>query len=82
MQIHALYVERLQKGECSKTSGLAIADLLINLERVADHCSNIAAQLLTAANHQPPHAYLQYVRTSGQETFSEWYGYYQKRYQI
>lgn len=82
MQIHALYVERLQKGECRKTSGLAIADLLINLERIADHCSNIAARLLTAANHQPPHAYLQYVRTSGQETFSEWYGYYQKRYQI
>ena len=82
MQIHALYVERLRKGECRKASGLAIADLLSNLERIADHCSNIAAHLLTAANHQPPHAYLQYVRTSGQDTFAEWYGYYQKRYQI
>ncbi|MBQ8440064.1 MAG: Na/Pi cotransporter family protein [Clostridia bacterium] len=82
MQIHANHVERLQQGNCDLASGLILADLLTDLERIADHCSNIAGHLLTMANHQPIHAYLQYVRTSGQEAFTKWYEYYRKEYAI
>ena len=82
MQIHANHVERLQQGSCDLASGLILADLLTDLERIADHCSNIAGHLLTMANHEPIHAYLQYVRTSGQEAFTKWYEYYRKEYAI
>ena len=82
MQIHANHVERLQQGSCDLASGLILADLLTDLERIADHCSNIAGHLLTMANHQPIHAYLQYVRTSGQEAFTKWYEHYRKEYAI
>ena len=36
------HVERLQTGVCSIDIGFVYNDLLTNLERVADHCSNIA----------------------------------------
>jgi len=37
---------RLQKGECSAAAGFVWSDLLTNLERVSDHCSNISGAVL------------------------------------
>ena len=36
------HVKRLQTGECTIEMGFVFSDLLTNLERVSDHCSNIA----------------------------------------
>ncbi len=36
------HIKRLQKGRCSVEAGFVWSDLLTNLERVSDHCSNIA----------------------------------------
>lgn len=44
------HIKRLQKGECSIEGGFVWADLLTNLERTSDHCSNIAACVLDAAD--------------------------------
>ena len=41
-QLRSNHILRLQKGECSIEAGFVWSDLLTNLERVADHCSNIA----------------------------------------
>ena len=47
------HVERLRKGECTLELGFIINDLLTGFERVADHCSNIAACVLqTAGTHE------------------------------
>ncbi len=35
------HILRLQQGKCTETAGFIWEDLLINLERIADHCSNI-----------------------------------------
>jgi phosphate:Na+ symporter len=40
------HIERLKNGECSVESGVIYLDLLINLERIADHCSNIAVYVM------------------------------------
>lgn len=40
------HILRLQKGECSVDAGFVWSDLLTNLERVADHCSNISGCVL------------------------------------
>lgn len=37
----ALHIDRLRDGRCTIDKGLIIADIYNNLERVADHCSNI-----------------------------------------
>ena len=42
-------IQRLQQGECSIEIGFVWTDLLRNLERVSDHCSNIAGCMMDAA---------------------------------
>ena len=41
-QLRTSHILRLQKEECSIEAGFVWADLLTDLERVSDHCSNIA----------------------------------------
>ena len=36
------HIARLQQGHCSIEAGFIFADLLTNLERISDHCCNIA----------------------------------------
>jgi phosphate:Na+ symporter len=45
------HILRLQKGECSVDAGFVWSDLLTNLERVADHCSNISGCVLDTVGH-------------------------------
>ena len=40
------HVERLQKGICTIQQGFVFNDLLTGIERVGDHCSNIALAML------------------------------------
>lgn len=42
------HVERLLKGECSPKGSMIYADMVTNLERVADHSTNIAYRVLEA----------------------------------
>jgi len=41
-QMRTRHILRLQQGNCSTTAGFIWSDLLTDLERTADHCSNIA----------------------------------------
>ncbi len=45
------HITRLQQGQCGIDAGFIWADLLTNLERVADHCSNIAGCIIETAQH-------------------------------
>ena len=40
------HVERLKAGECTIELGTQFLELLINLERMSDHCSNVALHIL------------------------------------
>ncbi|MGN0674936.1 MAG: Na/Pi cotransporter family protein [Oscillospiraceae bacterium] len=44
--LKARHIERLKNGECVVESGINFLDLLINLERISDHCSNIAVYVI------------------------------------
>ncbi|MCF0238123.1 MAG: Na/Pi cotransporter family protein [Sphaerochaetaceae bacterium] len=45
-QIRMHHVIRLQQGSCSISSGFVLSDILTNIERTADHCSNIAGTVM------------------------------------
>ncbi len=45
------HIMRLKGGNCSIEAGFVWADLITNLERTADHCSNIAACVIDAAEN-------------------------------
>lgn len=41
------HVERLTKGECDAETGMIFTDVVSNIERVADHATNIAFSIIT-----------------------------------
>ena len=45
-QLRMRHIERLQNGQCTIELGFVLSDLLTNLERVADHCSNVAGRII------------------------------------
>ena len=45
--LKVIHIERLKSGECSPQSGSVYNDLLINLERIADHATNVAFSVHT-----------------------------------
>ncbi len=45
------HILRLQQGECSIEAGFVYSDLLTDLERVSDHCSNIALCIIDIADN-------------------------------
>ncbi len=45
------HIKRMQRGDFSIELGYIWSDLLTNLERTSDHCSNIAVCLIDTANH-------------------------------
>lgn len=50
-EIRSRHIRRLQQGECSIGAGFVLSDLLTDLERVADHCSNIALCIIDIAHN-------------------------------
>lgn len=46
------HIRRLQKGKCTIEMGFILEDVLTNLERVSDHCSNIAVEMLTIYDNE------------------------------
>ena len=75
------HILRLKDGTCTVEAGFIWADLLTDLERVADHCSNIAACVIdTAHNNMNLH---QSVREMKEGTdFETLYGIYSKKYAL
>jgi len=50
-QLRTNHILRLQQGGCTIDAGFIWSDLLTNLERTADHCSNIAECVLDLGHH-------------------------------
>nr|WP_289767758.1 Na/Pi cotransporter family protein [uncultured Acetatifactor sp.] len=50
-QLRTRHILRLQQGACSIEAGFIWSDLLTNLERTSDHCSNIAGCVIDMAQH-------------------------------
>lgn len=76
-------VERLRSNRCSLESGFLFSDLLGDLERIADHCSNVA-EICLSENEQSirTHAAAQERRKAAQETFDRLYQDYRARFRL
>jgi len=62
-QLRSSHILRMQKGECSIEAGFIWNDLLTDLERVSDHCSNIAGCTIEMSRAGLNlHSYLRSVR--------------------
>lgn len=56
------HIRRLQNDECTVELGYIFQDVLTNLERISDHCSNIACILIQTDEKTKFHTYLADVK--------------------
>ncbi len=71
-KLKSRHVKRLQAGRCTIELGFIFTDFLTCLERISDHCSNIAVCLVQVNDDNfETHEYLRTIKTSGAEFDSE-----------
>ena len=74
------HIDRLRVGDCSIEVGFVWSDLITNMERVSDHCSNIAGCVMdTKEQNMNLHESLKLLR-SDSEFYREKYTEYTKKY--
>lgn len=74
------HIIRLKSGKCSIEAGFVWADLLTNLERTADHCSNIAVCIIDSKeNTMNIHESLRSIKNDNPE-FKKLYKKYSDKY--
>ena len=79
-QLRSSHIMRLQKGNCTIEAGFIWSDLLTDLERVSDHCSNIAACVIEMSHDEMNlHTYLNSIRHDSPE-FAGLYKHYREKY--
>jgi phosphate:Na+ symporter len=79
------HIERLKEGECSVDSGVVYLDLLINLERIADHCSNIAVYVMGFVKGREiinRHDYIEQIHLGASAEYTDLIDNYREKYAI
>lgn len=80
--LRTAHILRLQQGDCTIDVGFIWADLLTDLERVSDHCSNIAIGMLDLVQHDMNiHENLRAIKTDD-SAFRLAYEQYTQKYQL
>ena len=74
------HIARMRRGECSIEAGFVWTDLISNLERVSDHCSNIVECEMEIKNDRfDHHRYLQSIKDQSNE-YADKYKNYSEKY--
>ncbi|MBR0421623.1 MAG: Na/Pi cotransporter family protein [Clostridia bacterium] len=77
------HVNRVQAGQCTLDQGFVFNDLITNLERVADHCSNIAVAMIELeAGAFDTHEYLNSLRDVHTDSFDRYFEHYKNKYDL
>lgn len=85
-ELKSRHIERLKSGECTIELGTQFLELLINLERISDHCSNVAMYILrqTAPKDDlirtDSHAYLRALHHGADQDFDSLFAQYRAKY--
>lgn len=82
-EVRNRHVRRLQDGICTIELGFILSDLGTNLERVADHCSNLAVCVIETAKDQfDMHHYLDDLKKYDTDNFEEKMKEYELKYAL
>lgn len=77
------HIERLKNGKCTIEGGLVFLEMLTNLERISDHCSNIAVYIIGYNNDKDSlnrHEYLKRIHGGEANDYNQAAEFYYKKY--
>ncbi len=84
-ELKSRHISRLKTGDCAIERGIRFLDMLSDIERIADHCSNIAVHILSRnddkdeVNH---HEYIDEIHKGGTKDYAEAYEEFGKKYSL
>ncbi len=82
-QIKKQHIARLQRQECTIELGFILSDILYSLERISDHCSNIAGCVLEMSHESlDMHKYLRQVKAGEEGNFNHYFDYFTMKYAL
>ncbi len=82
-EIKQRHVKRLRQGTCTIELGFVLSDITTDLERISDHCSNIAVCLLEVHDDElDSHAYINQLKKEDNIDFASKVVLYEQRYQL
>lgn len=82
VKLKSNHSNRMENGECSIENGILFFDIINSLERISDHCSNLALCMLELS--QKSYRIHQYSKNlkSGSSTFMEHFENYSEKYTL
>ena len=82
-QVKLNHVDRLQQGKCTIRQGFVLNDLLTSLERVGDHCSNVAVAMIELETDAfDTHEYIERLRNNQSPEFVASFEEYKKQFTL
>ena len=80
-EVRTRHIKRLRKGKCTIEMGFLLADIVNGGERIAAHCSHIAASVIeTQAKSLEIHGYMSASRENGTEEQKQLYHSFKGKY--
>lgn len=85
-ELKSRHIERLKSGECTIELGTQFLELLINLERISDHCSNVALYIVRQTAQKDDlirtdsHAYMRQLHHGENQEFDAQFAIYREKY--
>lgn len=75
------HILRLKEGSCNIDAGIVFLEVLADYERISDHCSNVAARLLSVEEGEiDPHALRRRLHAGNEEDYNKRAAFYQDKY--
>ena len=84
-KLERAHMKRLKQKECSVEAGVVFLEIISNMERISDHCSNIAVAILQAksdARAVDRHEYLRLLHAEMPGEYKEDYEFYKHKYAL
>ena len=81
--LRARHVDRLQKGICNVIVGSTFLDMLVNIERISDQCSNLGVYTIAMFDKEAnadQHEYLHRLHSGESEEFNRYYDNAREKY--
>ena len=85
-ELKSRHIERLKNGDCAIDRGIYFLDMLSDIERIADHCSNVAVHVLSRNKRSKEdvkhHEYIDSVHNGSSQEYLEAMDEYSKKYSL
>ncbi|MDR1559089.1 MAG: Na/Pi cotransporter family protein [Clostridiales bacterium] len=81
--VRSRHIKRLQNGDCAIETGFVWSDIMVNFERISDHCSNLALSLIQSDQQSMTgHLYMSEFKSADNSEFMASFEVFRKKYRL